>query len=181
MLGNRVIRENPIALHNVTAGETATIFRCILIIILIKEIITMAFYVYSTATNSGTYVEYEKNMASDIAIPKKWPDGKPMRVTIKGGHGVANKHMFTPRGVVTKVDDREMEWLLTNPAFKRHMDKGFITYDKKNIAPEKKARDMEQKDGSAPLTPGDYEETENSHPGHRIYKAKNDPLASMGM
>jgi hypothetical protein len=133
----------------------------------------MTFYVYSTATNSGTYVEYEQNSGHDISLPKKWPNGKPMQVTIKGGHGVANKHFFTPKGVVTSVTDDEMEMLLNNPAFKRHMDRGFITYDKKNIAPEKKAANMADKDGSAPLTPSDYVESENSEPGNRIYKLKN--------
>ncbi len=132
----------------------------------------MPFYVYSTATNAGTYVEYEKNASNELAIAKKWPNGKPMKVNINGGHGVANKHFFTPKGVVTQVTDDEMEMLLRNPAFKRHMDKGFMTYDKKNVAPEKKAANMAQKDGSAPLTPSDYEETENSTPTEKIYRRK---------
>ncbi len=132
----------------------------------------MPAYVYSTATNSITYVEYEKNTSRDISIPKKWPDGTPMKVTINGGHGVANKHFLTPKGVVTQVSDREMEWLLTNSSFVNHVDKGFMSYDKKKVNPEKKARDMENKDGSAPVTPADYVESENSSPGNKVYKMK---------
>ena len=129
-------------------------------------------YVYSTATNSITYVEYEKNAPRDISIPKKWPDGKPMKVMIHGGHGIANKHFLTPKGVVTQVTDNEMEWLLTNPSFKKHVERGFMVYDKKKVEPSKKAKDMEDKDGCAPVTPSDYIESENSTPGNVIYKMK---------
>lgn len=132
----------------------------------------MPAYVYSTATNSITYVEYEKNASNELAIPRKWPDGKPMKVTIQGGHGVATKHFITPKGIITQISDNEMEWLLTNPSFKKHVAKGFMTYDKKKIDPEKKAKDMQDKDGSAPLTPSDYIESENSSPGNKIYKMK---------
>jgi hypothetical protein len=135
------------------------------------------YYVYSTATNSGTYVEYEKNASNELSIPKKWPNGKPMKVTIKGGHGLAQvgaaPYIHTPKGVVTQVTDEEMEWLKTNPAFIRHMDRGFITYDKKKVDPEKKAANMEQRDGSAPLTPQDYVKSEYSSKENVIYKAKH--------
>ena len=132
----------------------------------------MPFYVYSTATNSGTYVEYENNASNELAIPKKWPDGTSMKVTIKGGHGLADKHFVTPKGVVTKVTDSEMEMLLRNPAFKRHMDRGFMTYDKKNIEPWKKAANMAQKDGSAPLTPADYVAGKSSEGNDYIFTPK---------
>lgn len=133
----------------------------------------MSAYVYSTATNSITYVEYEKNASNELAIAKKWPDGTPMRVTIKGGHGVATVlHCITPRGVITQIKDHEMEWLLTNPSFKKHIAKGYMTYDKKKVNPEKKARDMENKDGSSPITPSDYVQSEHSTPGNIIYKMK---------
>lgn len=133
----------------------------------------MPFYVYSTATNSGTYVEYEENSPHDISIPKRWPDGSPMRVTIKGGHGVADKHLVTPKGVVTKVSDQEMEMLLRNPAFIRHMDKGFMCYDKKNVEPFKKAANMATKDGSAPLTPADYVRSKSSEGNDHMYTPKS--------
>ena len=137
-------------------------------------------YVYSTATNSGTYVEYENNSSHDISIPKRFTNGKPMKVTIKGGHGLANKHFVTPQGVVTTVTDEEMEMLLRNKSFLRHVHLGFISCDKKKVAPEKKAVNMNQKDGSAPLTPADYVETENSERGNRIYKVKNNIHPALG-
>ena len=132
----------------------------------------MSIYVYSTATNSITYVEYEKNTNRDISIAKKWPNGKEMRVTINGGHGMSNKHFVTPQGVVTQITEDELEMLLANPSFVRHMDKGFMSYDKKKVDPAKKAKDMEEKDGSAPITPSDFIETENSTPSQKIYKMK---------
>jgi len=132
----------------------------------------MTYYVYSTATCSGTYICYEDNPKADIAVPKRWPNGEPMKVTIQGGHGVANKHFVTPKGVVTAVTDQEFEMLQQNPDFKRHVDAGFLSYDKKKVDPEKKAANMAPKDGSAPLTPKDFEESANSSSENKIYKKK---------
>ncbi len=132
----------------------------------------MTYYVYSTATCSGTYVMYEDTPPTANAVAKKWPNGKPMKITIKGGHGIADKHFFTPKGVVTILTDEEMDVLLQNKSFLRHMDAGHISYEKKNVAPEKKAASMAEKDGSAPLTPKDFEESENSTAGNKIYKEK---------
>jgi len=122
----------------------------------------MPFYVYSTITNGVAFCEYEDNASNELAITKRWPDGTPMKVIIEGGHGVSNKHFFTPQGVCTKVSDRDMEILLKNDAFQGFMERGFITYDKKKVAPEKKARDMAPKDKSAPLTPADFKLGKNS-------------------
>jgi hypothetical protein len=44
---------------------------------------------------------------------------------------------------------------LNNDAFKRHMAKGFVTYHKDQMDPEKLAADMDTRDGCAPLVPGD--------------------------
>jgi len=130
------------------------------------------FYVYSTATCPIDYVVYRKNSSNDLGVIEKHPNGKPMRVTIKGGHGVANKNLVTPRGVVTQVSDEDMQLLLDDAIFQRHMKAGFMSYDKKNVDPEKKAASMEDKDGSAPLTPKDFEESENSTAENKIYKKK---------
>lgn len=132
----------------------------------------MSYYVYSTATCSGSYCVYEENSPNDIAVLKHWPDGEPMKVTIQGGHGVSDKHFFTPKGVCTKVSDREMDLLLNNKPFLRHVEKGFMSYDKKKIAPEKKARDMADKDKSAPLTPSDFAKGQNSDGNTTTYARK---------
>jgi hypothetical protein len=132
----------------------------------------MTYYVYSTATSSASYVVYVENSSKDLGVIKKDAQGKPLLVTINGGHGVANKHMFTPKGVVTIVNDEQMELLLANDSFQRHIKAGFITYDKKHVEPEKKAENMAQKDGSAPLTPDDFKESESSSSDTKIYKTK---------
>jgi hypothetical protein len=114
-------------------------------------------YVYSTSTCAGTYVEYQKT--PPISENKSSPgyNRAVRKVTINGGHGVATKHLFTPKGVVTQVSDDDLEFLLKNSSFQRHVAAGFLTYDKKKVEPEKKSASMAEKDGSAPLTPKDFE------------------------
>ncbi len=131
----------------------------------------MTNYVYCTATCSTNYVCYDVTPAQANAKVKKWPDGRKMMVTINGGHGVSNKHFVTPRGVVTQVSDEDMEWLQHDEAFKRHQKAGFIVVDRKKRNPEKVAAEMQDKDGSAPITPDDYE-TE-SDGTTKIFKKKN--------
>lgn len=130
------------------------------------------YYVYSTITCDTAYPLYIENSSKDLGIIKKDSDGKPLTVIIKGGHGVSTKHMYTPRGVVTKVSDAEMELLEANVNFQRHKKAGFITVDKKEVDPAKVVDDMKEKDGSAPLTPKDYEESEQSTAETKVYKKK---------
>src|SRR5579859_1519785 len=112
-------------------------------------------YVYSTATCSTNYCEYaptdDKNKGHAV-IRKK--------VLIQGGHGIASQfhnggmgHIHTPKGVATEVSEEDLEFLLQDKNFIRHMEAGFITVDKKKVDPAKRAENMKQKDGSAPLTP----------------------------
>lgn len=124
-------------------------------------------YVYSTATCDGSYVEYKPDSSrghGHSEIIKK--------VTIKGGHGVATKNFVTPKGVMTKVTDEELEFLLKNKSFQRHVKAGFMAYDKSKVDPEKKAIDMAPGDNSRPLTPKDFEKSENSTVENRLYKGK---------
>ena len=130
------------------------------------------FYVYSTATCPIVYAVYEQNTNKDLGVIKKRPDGTKIAITINGGHGVANKHFVTPRGAVTSVSDEDMEILLQDKLFKKHMDAGFMSYEKKEVSPEKKADTMAEKDGSAPLTPADFEEGEASSKETKVYKKK---------
>lgn len=130
------------------------------------------FYVYSTATCPISYVSYLGNASTDIGVIQKRADGSKMAVTINGGHGVATKHLVTPRGVVTEVSDEEMDFLLQDRLFKKHMNAGFMSYDKKEVSPAKKAADMASKDGSAPLVPSDFEEGEASTKETKVYKKK---------
>ncbi len=123
-------------------------------------------YVYSTITNSTTYCEYRKTAPESLGVIQK-------KVIIQGGHGVAiPKTIMTPRGVPTEVSDADLEFLLQNSAFQRHMKAGFVSVDKKEVKPEKKITDMNLKDGSQPLTPKDFDKSENSDENTKIYKTK---------
>ncbi len=73
------------------------------------------------------------------------------------------------------VSDEDLEFLMKNDSFIKHMKAGFLTIDKKEVAPEKKAKDMAQKDGSAPLTPADFAAGENSSTETKVYKKKGAP------
>lgn len=129
-------------------------------------------YVFSTATNSAYYCAYDTSTPGPAVIKK--------RVEIKGGHNLNAAHnpaqknnVYTPYGVRTEVSEADLEFLMSNETFKRHIKLGFIVVDSKKIAPEKVAKNMEQKDGSAPLTPDDFVESENSSKDSKIYTAKN--------
>ncbi len=129
-------------------------------------------YVYSTATCSTGYCAYDTSTPGPAVLKKQ--------VIIKGGHGINAAHdpknknnIYTPKGVVTAVSDADLDFLMSNPTFIRHMDRGFLSVDKKEVAPEKKAKDMAQKDGSAPLTPADFVEGKDSSPEAKIYSSKN--------
>jgi hypothetical protein len=109
-------------------------------------------FVYSTATNATTYALYHEN-----------PEYKGLNrikksVTIAGGSNVAAKRtLYTPVGVGTEVTQDDLDFLLTVPAFQRHIERGFVkvskdTRDNAEVA----AADMNNRDGSAPLVPGDF-------------------------
>jgi len=123
-------------------------------------------YVYSTATSPIAFVKYkEPSEGSSLGHNQILK-----RVVIKGGHGLADKHVFTPCGVATQVNDEDMEFLLGNDSFQKAIKDGFMTYDKRKVEPEKKAKNMAEKDKSAPLTPKDFDKGENDSDDVRIYK-----------
>lgn len=116
-------------------------------------------YVYSTATATIDYVEYnkpsDKNMLPQVI----------RKVTIKGGANVADKHLFTPNGVVTEVTPEDYAFLAQNQSFIQHVTDGFHVVEKTRFDVDSVVNDMEPKDRSAPLTPEDYE------PGGRMHDA----------
>lgn len=77
-------------------------------------------------------------------------------VLIQGGAGVANKHLITPQGVLTKVSTEEAELLHKIPLFLTHKERGFIKVLEDKAEPDTVAADMERGDTSAQLTPGDF-------------------------
>lgn len=107
-------------------------------------------YVYSTCSTDFAYGTYTK-------APKGGLPTLGRRVLIKGGSNVATKNLVTPFGVMTKVSDEDAAYLMTDKHFLRHMAGGFVQISDKNHDPEAMAADMTSRDGSAPLTPGDFE------------------------
>lgn len=102
-------------------------------------------YVYSTATSSIRYSEYKT--AKDVNTIVR-------SVTIAGGANVANKHLITPLGVATRVTDDELEFLMKDLSFKKHLERGFMKIEKTKKDPEVVvAKGMELRDASAPETP----------------------------
>jgi hypothetical protein len=118
----------------------------------------MTHYIYSTHTNAITYVEYDRESGRNHNVIKR-------RFNVAGGHGVCNKNMITPQGVVTRVDkDEDMDWLYGLDSFKKDINKGFIKVIKRREDPERVVnKDMTLKDGSAPKTPKDYKESDGSN------------------
>ena len=110
----------------------------------------MTHFICSTHTNHTNYVEYEKASGKNHNVIKR-------RFTVMGGHGLCNKNLITPQGVITPVHKQEdMDWLNSLDSFQSDIKKKFISVMKHNREPEKVAKDMIQKDGSAPKTSKDY-------------------------
>ena len=107
-------------------------------------------YVYSTLTNDQIYTLWN----CDPQAQK--PNVALKKVQIKGGHGRMGKNLVTPLGIVTEVTDEELEALNKISSFRKHVEKGFLKVDKKNVDPEKAASTMEGKDESAQKTPADF-------------------------
>lgn len=111
-------------------------------------------YVYSRLANSQVYTQWIKGVSDGTLA-------KGMEVHIKGGAGIASKHMITPSGVVTEVTQEEAEFLANDHHFKLHQSNGFVTIEKAKHEVEKVVGDMGgEADKSAPLTPSDYEGAE---------------------
>ena len=117
----------------------------------------MSHFIYSTHTNPVNYVEYDTTSGKNHNVIKR-------RFTVAGGHGLCNKNLVTPQGVVTKVERQEdMDWLNSLPAFQQDIKKGFIIVTKTKKDPEKMVKDMILRDGSAPKIPDDYKVSDNKN------------------
>ena len=106
-------------------------------------------YIYSTLSCNRIYGSWDKGAAD---LPIKGP-----QVHIKGGANVADGHFITPKGVCTTITENDLAICQKDPVFLRHVKRGFIKVEKREEKAEKVASDMESRDASAPLTPGDYE------------------------
>ena len=124
-------------------------------------------FIYSTLTCSNSFAVFApKNDPKSLSRIVK-------RIEINGGHGMKNpKGIDTPMGVVTKVSDEELSLLEGMLGFRQQVEAGFIVVDKKKTDPAAKAANMNQKDGSSPLTPKDFETAKDSTDEAPIYAKK---------
>lgn len=107
------------------------------------------YYVYSKLSNSQRYDEHVPGGADLPAVSYS--------VHIKGGTGLADKHIITPLGVRTEVTERDVESLKTNIVFQQHEKNGFVKIEAKAYDVEKVIANMGNTvDPSAPLTEADY-------------------------
>lgn len=111
----------------------------------------MSKYIYSTLTADQRYPLWSPIVKDGNNLPQI-----QQSVLIHGGANLTNKQFVTPLGVVTKVTDEQLECLVQNPAFMRHMERGYIKIEKKELDIEKTVSDMEPRDDSSPLTDGDF-------------------------
>ena len=74
-------------------------------------------------------------------------------VKIKGGANISNKHLLTPRGVVTSVTEAQLDALRKHAVFKAHAKNGFITISIAERKVDDMVKDMEPRDASAQETP----------------------------
>lgn len=106
-------------------------------------------YIFSTLACDNEYRSYTKGGNDMPSVEKS--------VLVKGGAGIANKNLITPRGVMTSVSDEDLKHLEANESFQMHKENGYITVEsKKADADEVAVKSMKKKDKSAPVTPEDY-------------------------
>lgn len=104
-------------------------------------------YVYST-------------LASDVLYQNHAPGGADLpvvtsEVLVKGGAGVANDRLITPRGVATEITEQQAEALRANPVFAMHEQNGFVQISESRVDADEAAADMTGRDHSAPIVPND--------------------------
>lgn len=64
------------------------------------------------------------------------------------------KHLITPIGVMTEIDEKQMDILNRNFLFNQHLKSGHIVVRDSKRDTEKVVSDgMEREDGAAPVTP----------------------------
>ncbi len=107
----------------------------------------MNLYVYST-------------LSADVIYQNHVPGGADLPIVvfellIKGGAGVANDRLVTPRGVATQITEAQAEALEQNEVFKLHKKNGFVEISERKVNPDKVAADMTGRDASAPIVPQD--------------------------
>ncbi len=109
----------------------------------------MSKYIYSTLSNDQNFTVWV-GTENEKAIPTR-----KAVITINGKANIINKtNLITPKGVLTIVEDGQLAELEKMPAFKRFIERGFIKVEAKEAkTTDVVAKDMKEKDKSAPLDP----------------------------
>ena len=100
-------------------------------------------FIFSTLASDVAYTNYAQGGAD---MPVDLPP-----VLIKGGAGVANDRLITPRGVATEVTEAQCEYLRQNAVFQLHEKNGYILVSESYADPDTVAADMTGRDNSAPI------------------------------
>ena len=87
---------------------------------------------------------YERIGNGNVILKKK--------ISINGGANVANKKLYTPKGVVTSVSDEDYEVLKQISEFNNHVARGFLKVQKAKQDADEAVHDLQEKDATAPLT-----------------------------
>ncbi len=132
----------------------------------------MTVYIYSTLTCDNAYTLYEPSV-NDIKRPSRV-------ITVKGGSNVADKRLVTPNGVITPVSEADYEILKNNREFQNHVDRGYVKINRLKTDPEKIARDLEEKDKSAPITPDFYMKNNDVAKPEKLETASPAPIKRRG-
>ncbi len=107
-------------------------------------------YIYSTLSSDQLYVRWGDG-------PKGGLPQRDASVLISGKANIATKHLVTPKGVLTIVDDEQMKILIENRSFNTHGKNGFITVERKKAeSADEVAANMTPRDLSAPLVDKDF-------------------------
>lgn len=107
-------------------------------------------YVISNLSNDQEYCIYAKRQDVNVVVKS---------IIIKGGSNIQNRRTLqaSSQGVTTPISDEDYAMLEKSPAFKFHMEKGFVKVIKSNETDaKKKAEKMDIKDKSAQFTLEDY-------------------------
>jgi hypothetical protein len=108
-------------------------------------------HVYSTLANSQRFTTYTRSSDPGM-LPVIDRD-----VVIKGGAGIADKHLITRHGVYTAISMADYEAIKDLKHWKDLVERGHIRFERKEYDIDKMVGDMNPRDPGGPITPADYE------------------------
>ena len=90
--------------------------------------------------------------------------GKTLKfITILGGAGIADKKtLVAPEGVITNVNDKDLELLKNCQEFNRHLEGGLVKIISNANDKDKAAKDLKSNDKATPLKEADLSEISTS-------------------